>query len=303
MRFDRLDLNLLVALDALLELKSVTDAAQKLHLTQSGISAALAKLRAYFDDELLVKDGRHMLLTARAEQLIPRVRDALLQIRSTITLPAVFDPSVSQRHFTIVCSDYVAMTLISRLLQAADHEAPKVTFSLISPDRHSLELFERGDIDLLITVAPQVRENHPQRLLFEDAAVGVCWTGNTEVGKQLDMETFLRLGHVAATFGEARAPSFYERLLGDRGVNRRVEISVQSFSVVPTVLIGTHRIGVMHHRHAEFFAQFLPLRLLALPIDLPPAREIAQWHRLRGTEPGLEWLISRLTRLGADLAV
>src|ERR1700682_3675066 len=104
MRFDRLDLNLPVALDALVEDRSVSGAARRLHLSQPAVTGALQRLREFFDDELLVQHGRRMLLTPKAEELIAPVRRALLQIRSEITRPTGFDPMTVQRHFVIVAS-------------------------------------------------------------------------------------------------------------------------------------------------------------------------------------------------------
>ena len=108
MRFKRLDLNLLVALDLLLETRSVSQAATRMNLSQPAMSSALARLREYFGDELLVADGKRLYPTPYAELLMPRVRDCLGRLDALVSSPSTFEPSTSQRRFSIICSDYIA---------------------------------------------------------------------------------------------------------------------------------------------------------------------------------------------------
>jgi DNA-binding transcriptional LysR family regulator len=131
MRFDKLDLNLLVTLDALIELKSVSSTAEHLNLTQSAVSGALKRLREYFNDELLARDGRSMVLTGKAQQLAPAIRAILLQVRSTITNPSEFDPATAVRCFTLGCSDYVAMIVGHDLALQVQNEAPGISFKFL----------------------------------------------------------------------------------------------------------------------------------------------------------------------------
>lgn len=114
MRFNHLDLNLLVALDVLLEEQNITRAAERLHMTQSATSGVLARLRTYFEDELLVQVGRKMQPTPYATELAKPVREVLLTIQSSITAKPVFDPATSKRHFRLVTSDYLISVLFAR---------------------------------------------------------------------------------------------------------------------------------------------------------------------------------------------
>jgi LysR family transcriptional regulator, nod-box dependent transcriptional activator len=106
MRFERLDLNLLVVLDELIQEKSVSAVARRLNLSQPAISGSLNRLREYFGDDLLVPSGRTMLLTPKAEELREPVRDALMLIRTRITTPTAFDPATAERRFVLTASDY-----------------------------------------------------------------------------------------------------------------------------------------------------------------------------------------------------
>ncbi|MEC4511813.1 LysR family transcriptional regulator, partial [Klebsiella pneumoniae] len=112
MRFNKLDLNLLVALDALLSEQNISRAAEKIHLSQSATSNALARLREYFDDELLVQVGRKMEPTPRAEALKDAVRDILVRVDATVAAQPEFGPAQANRLFRLFVSDYTMTTLI-----------------------------------------------------------------------------------------------------------------------------------------------------------------------------------------------
>jgi len=138
MRFNKLDLNLLVALDHLLHLRSVSGAAERMNMTQSAMSNALLRLRDYFDDPLLVKIGRRMELTPRADSLKDPVRDVLVRVEWTIAATSQFDPARSERQFNILLSDYTLATLIpSVLANAPRFRAPSGSISCIKSNRRS----------------------------------------------------------------------------------------------------------------------------------------------------------------------
>ncbi len=134
MHFEQLDLNLLVALDALLTERSITAAGVRVHLTQSAMSGALSRLREFFNDELLTQVGRKMVPTPLGESLAEPVRQILLQVRATINTKPGFDPATSARHFSVMMSDYVDTVLMSEVLRRAEAVAPRVRFNLVSND-------------------------------------------------------------------------------------------------------------------------------------------------------------------------
>ncbi len=151
MHFEQLDLNLLVALDALLTERSITAAGVRVHLTQSAMSRALSRLREFFGDELLTQVGRKMVPTPLGESLAEPVRQILLQIKATIHATPGFDPSTSTRQFSVMMPDYVDTVLIGEVLRRAEKAAPRVRFDLVSNDVSSpTEALERADVDLLI---------------------------------------------------------------------------------------------------------------------------------------------------------
>lgn len=289
MRFDKLDLNLLVALDALIGEQSVTGASRRLFLSQPAVTSALNRLRDYFGDELLVLEGRQMRLTYKAEQLAAPVRQALELIRSEITQPGNFDPKTSTRRFVIIASDYIQTVLVADVIANVSNLAPAVGIEILRPSSDAQERFDRAEADLLITVKPYAMESHPRIDLFCDEHVVVSWAGSG-YGEEITEETFLAAGHVATTFGRDRRPALSEFSLERYGERRRIELLVPSFSALAQSVVGTQRLATMHRKLAEHFLPFYPIRIHPVPVEVAPIEQVVQWHRLRQRDSGMRWL-------------
>jgi DNA-binding transcriptional LysR family regulator len=295
MRFNHLDLNLLVALDILLEEQNITRAAERLHMTQSATSGVLGRLRTFFEDELLVQVGRKMQPTPYALELATPVREVLLTIRSSITTKQAFDPASSKRHFKLTASDYLITVLFSRVIQKIHEQAPHITFDMLAPNDG--ELLVRGEIDLMIVPERYVIEGHPAQLLFEEEHVCVVWQGNKQVGEQLTLEQYMEMGHVSVGFGRNRSLSIEDWFVSQYGFNRRLEVITHDFNTLPQLVIGTQRIATMHRRLALLYARYLPLRILPAPVKIPAMREFMLWHRSMDGDPMHRWLRERIHEL------
>jgi len=302
MRFNRLDLNLLVTLDALLDDRRITRSAERLNLSQSAISGMLAKLREYFDDELLVPVGRNLELTPLARELVQPVRDLLLQVQTIVAIDPAFDPANARRHFKIATSDYVINVLMQRVIPAIERIAPNITLEFMPQVEDSAEKLRRGEYDLLIIPEPFIAADHPHQPLFDDSYTCVVWEGNDAVREQLSVEQFESLDHVAALLGWPRSPTYDSRYLEAEGIRRRVRVTTSDFSSIAPVLIGTRMIATMHRRLANELARRLPLRLVDPPILIPTVREFLQWHEYREKDPCHRWLRERLVEAAAGLA-
>lgn len=290
MRFNRLDLNLLVALDILLAERSITRAGNRLSLSQSATSGVLSRLRDYFEDELLVQVGRTMVLTPLAQRLAAPVREVMLQIQSTIDIKAAFDPATSERHFRIISSDYPSAVLLADVGRRLHIAAPKMTMEIMAPHDGFIEQIDRGEVDLLVMPEKYLSPQHPSMLLFEDSYSCVVWSSNSVVGDELSLEQFRALGHVSTLFGSQRqAPSFEEWFMQNSGITRRIEATTNTFSAIPQLIIGTNRIATMHTRLATLSAHYYPLRLLKPPIDIPGVAECMQWHKFFDKDPAHIW--------------
>jgi LysR family transcriptional regulator, nod-box dependent transcriptional activator len=290
MHFKGLDLNLLVVLDALLIEKNTTKAGQRIYLSQSATSGALARLREYFGDPLLVQSGQKMVLTPLAEGLVQPVRELLKEAEGIISINAAFRPETSTRTFRLNMSDYSATVLMTKALEKVRKVAPGVRIEITSLQDDIPEALERGDLDFLIVPNEFMSNLHPGEDLFEDSYVCVAWSGNPAVKKSISLEQYLSFGHVVVRFGRGLSKPSDEVHLNRMGYTIRADAVVPQFSLVPVFLVGSELVATMHERNARFHARFLPLKILPMPIELPRFTAKIQWHRYHDHDPGTRWL-------------
>jgi len=294
MRFGRLDLNLLVALDALLTERSVSLAADRLCLSQSATSSALGRLREYFGDELLVVKGRNMILTARAEELIDPVRAVLEQIRTTVAVAPPFDPMTTDRMIRIMASDYSTEVLLAGALAELEKEAPQMRFEIQPMNDSPIEAIERGYVDLLLTIDYAISPDHPSQLLFEDDYVVVGDRSNPAMSEPMTRDLYFRLGHVSPRFGKQRVPAFEDWFVRRQKQQRRIEVIAPTFLSLPGLIVGTNRIATMHRRMADIVVRSMPLVMREIPFAIPPIRESVQWNIANSNDRALRWVTERL---------
>ena len=300
MRFQRLDLNLLVALDVLLEERSVSLAADRLCLSQSATSSALGRLRDYFEDDLLVLKGRQMILTPRAEDLIEPVRAVLEQIRTTIAVAPEFDPATCDRQIRIMASDYTCEVLLTDVINGLADKAPQMRFEIQGMGSKPIDSLERGMIDLLISVDFALSSDHPSEVLFDDGYIIVGDANNEMVKQGISNEQYFQMGHVTTRFGRSRVPAFEDWFLRKQKQTRQVEVVAPSFMSVPGYLIGTRRIATMHRKLADRLVQYLPLATCPVPFEIPPIREAVQWHVTSKNDHAIQWVLEELRTYTRD---
>lgn len=294
MRFKGLDLNLLVALDALLEERNVTRAAERLNLSQPALSAALARLRDFFGDPLLVAQGRKMIPTAEALVIGAELGNILGRVNELVARSTSFDPVTSRRIFRICASDYLVAVLFRRLVARLEQLAPALGLDLLPPSEEARTALDRGELDLLVTPEEHCVPDHPTALLFEERHVVVGWSGNALMEMPITEDAFFEAGHVAVRVGQVNRASFAESHLGSLARRRRIEITAASFTTVPDLLVGTNRLAVMHERLARLMAERMPVAWQDLPFAFPRMKEMLQFNRARRDDAGLGWLIGQL---------
>lgn len=294
MHFHKLDLNLLVAFDTLLEERSVSRAADRLNLSQSAMSSSLSRLRDYFGDELLIPVGRRMEPTALALSLAPPIREILQKIRVTLQTRPTFDPATAQRRVRIMTSDYLIEVLLARVIRELATRAPGIQIQILPSNELSYGLFLRGDVDLMIVPEEHTLSDHPRQLLFEETFSCVVWAGNRAVPEPFTLEDWLKMSQVVVHFGRDQL-TLFERWFAEqsatRAAERRVDVIAPSFGVLPHLLVGTERVATMHTRHARIYEKLLPVRVLAPLPGFPILREMMQWHRHLDTDPAIRWFI------------
>lgn len=294
MRFRHLDMNLLVALDAILTHQNITRASERLCLSQSATSGILARLREHFEDDLVVRSGRRMALTPLAEELITPLSAILSETEKLLAMRSAFDPASSDRQFTIACSDYVWATLIVEIISHLRLIAPSVNIYYQGPSSR----FYKTDIDLLIV---------PDRFMLEDchflplpskAYVCIVWANNDLIGNSISLEDFLEVRHAQAY---SERTTFIEAwFLKQFGKAPRAGITAPSFTLLPDALIGTHFLALVPQDLAERAAAHLPIRTVEVPFELPLMTDVLQWRRSHDRDPGLQWMRDEVVRVAAQ---
>lgn len=293
MRYRRLDLNLLIALDALLADKSVTKAATRLNMTQPAMSGALSRLREYFEDPLIIQVGRQMELTPLAQSLVGPIHDVIMRIDSVIATEAKFDPARSKRHFTLTASDYVIRVFLQDVLAQLHEEAPGISFEFRQSSGRVQEELESGEVDFVIGPEIDVLTDHPKELLFEDSYTVIAWTGNHQLGDQISFEDFMSRSHVVFR-SEHRGIAWLERWFASHGDVRQIDVATPSFLLLPHLVVGTDRIATIQSRLARTFVDTLPIRLIEPMFELPKLVEMLQWNVHRDPDPAIRWLRTKL---------
>jgi len=304
MNLGGLDLNLLVALDALLSERSVTRAAHRVGLSQPGMSNALARLRRLFDDPLLVRQGAILVPTARAEALVGPVREALELIRSALDAPASFDPATDRRSFRLSCSDYSVLMLIGPLVRALAAEAPGVLVEVLPRLADAGQALVNREVDIVIEPPEIMGDVDLESLrLWEDRWACCVWEGNALVGRRMTTERYTALGHLIYSMGSTGQPVALPDLhMARLGVPRRIEVSVESFLLAPFLLQGTDLVTLIPKRAEAFLRRTGDIRVLESPIELPALIETLWWHPRMTADPAHAWLRDRIGRVAETLA-
>ena len=302
MRFKGLDLNLLVAFDALMVDRSVSRAAQRVNLSQPAMSNALSRLRAYFGDDLLIAHNKRMYPTPFAETLIPQVQAALATMESVVATSRHFDPATSSRTFRVMTSDYIATAVLFPMITRLASAAPGVRVELLLPSLRRIELLDNGNIDLLITLQAYVTPELPSDFLLEDRYWLVGRADHPALVEGITLETMQAYEHVMVAIGEERLPSFGDAYLDRIGIQRRVAMTAPNFAMLPWLLQETDWLTLMQGRLAHLMQRNFAITMVPPPVPIPPLVEMAQYHVTRSNDPGLRWLIDTIRAQAADTA-
>lgn len=294
MRFEQLDLNLLVALDILLEEQNITRSAERLHLSQSATSGILSRLRTFFEDDLLVQIGKKMQPTPLAMELQDPVASVLAKVRATIIGKKANKPELSERHFKIIASDYVVQVLLSHMVAEVALHAPSVTFEFLTPFAHEENILAKGGADLMVAPEDVVLSTYSSVPLISDELVCIADANNEEVGEELSFEQFNSMGHVSVGFARVSLQSIEHWLIDTFGTNRKIEIITSDFSTMVYVLLNTKRIAILPKHFADVHAQREAVKFVKLPFTPPKLKESMMWHPTLENDPMHRWLRQKI---------
>jgi DNA-binding transcriptional LysR family regulator len=286
------NLNLLYVLHVLLAERSATRAAARLHVTQSAVSNALARLREEMGDPLLVREGRRLSPTPRALALEPTLSLAVAGFEAVLRQGQPFDPAQVARRWTIAASDYVETVLLPDLLHRLRERSPGSTLAVAPVDAaiHGRAL-HNGDVSLMLGVFPEAPASCRAAEVWRDEMVCIVRRDHPRARKSLSLDLLADLDHIlVAQFGARVGP--VDQALQERGRARRIALTVPRFLTVPATVATSDCIATVPRRLAERFAEPFGLRLLAPPLPIPGFTIQALWHERSQDDPGDRFLRS-----------
>jgi DNA-binding transcriptional LysR family regulator len=288
-----LDLNLLPILVALHEHGSVSQAAVALGMSQPAVSAALAKLRAHFDDPLFVRAAGGMQATPRTGGLVRSARAILAQIEHDLVPEPDFSPARTTRRISLALSEFGELSLLPRLVARLSQLAPGAALRGLDLPAPQIEAgLASGEIDLAVGHFPDLRKNQFfQQRLFAEGCAGLVRAGHPLAADRLTLRQYLELKHVSV-HSSGRAQELIERNLARKHLRRNVVLSMPHFSSVPALIAQSDLIATVPQALADHQARHDGrLLVVKLPAEIAGAVEVRQhWHRKFHYDARIKWL-------------
>lgn len=289
MNLRSIDLNLLVALEALLHERHVTRAADRVGLSQPAMSNALGRLRHLFADDLLVRTAKGMQPTPKAELLRQQVQQVMKQIERVLECDGSFQAHASKRSFTIRMSDLLSMLLLPPMLDELRRSSPGVALDIVHlPPADTVDALDRDEIDLAVSMGLDHSRAILSRELLSDSMVCIMSRKHVLARKELTLERFLGYRHLKVSMSPTDL-RFVDDVLSRRGISRDVALNVPHWLVVPHVLAGSDYLAVMPGRLARRIAGDA-LIVKELPFGTQPFKWSLYWHRRHDSNPAVVWL-------------
>jgi len=294
-----LDLALLRNFCVLIDEESVSRAAERMGIGQPAMSHALARLRAAFDDPLLVRSQHRMVPTAKALELREVVKDILARIDG-LQVPTQFDPKTTPVQFTVTATEFTEYLIFPRLMQRLAVEGPAINILVRPPHpERSLGWLEQGEIDFRLGSSEKAPPALRGRPLFADRLVSIVRQGHPVLDRPMTTERYVELPHVRPEIeGRSRSERAVDEAMAGLHRKLRLALRVRNYLTVPHVVAQSHLAAIVPSRLAKAFADVLPLTIFETPLRLPTIQYSIYWHdRTHGSAPH-RWL----RRLIADIA-
>jgi DNA-binding transcriptional LysR family regulator len=291
------DLNLLVAFNAMLEHHSVTRAAEAIGLSQPAMSAAVARLRELFADELFVRTGSGMQPTPRAAELEGAVRRVIDTVKAEILPLPVFDPARASKVFTLVTPDIAEVHFLPKIIDCFTREAPLCDLRTLSMPRESAaEALETGAAELAIGYLPDLQKpGFFLQKLFRNDYVCIVRADHPEVGERLSLKTYLANSH-AVVRPDGRE-HLLDQFLQRRALKRRVLVGMSHFMSLLPIIESSDLIATVPRDLANILAQHASIRIVEPPFKAPVVQVHQFWHRRLHRDAANMWLRGQIQRL------
>lgn len=299
-----IDLNLLVAFDALMAERSVTRAGTRIGRTQPATSAALARLRALLRDELFVRGPNGLQPTPRALDLAEPIGNALREIQRTLAFTHDFDPSTSTASLSIGLSEHPTFRVLPGLVAMLRENAPGITLAVRNfTDRDdAVSMLDAGDVELTIGVPPTPAGRILSMPLFEERFVCILRKGHLAAARELTVDAFLSLSHLLVSPENDRF-GVVDAALAKQGLKRRLALTLPHLYAAPALVASSDMIATIMEGVVEISGQAERLCIRPPPIALAPVPFTLSWHRRNETHPAQRWFRDRIAGLvaqGAD---
>ena len=295
------DLNLLVALDALLEAESVTGAARQVGLSQPAMSSALGRLRDLFGDPLLLRGRGGMIPTPLARELRAPVRRVVREVAGMLEPTGPFDAAAPHR-FRIAVTDYVGLVLLPAIAARIQAAGPALELEVRAVHDWQLPAddLDTGRLDLAVSFFRAVPSGLRAEHLFDEQFVCAVRRDHPGVRSRLGLRQFTALPHLLVA-PRAGVTGVVDAALAARGLTRRIAVTVPHFMVAPAVVAGTDCVATLAARVARLGAAMAPLRLLAPPLPLDGFAIEMVWHPQTDDHPPAAWLRDQVRAAAAGL--
>lgn len=292
-----LDTKMLRILDEILSQQNVSKAARNLGMSQPAVSAALRKIREIVKDPLVVPDGKGMVLTTRALQMHPIIKQVLENIEAVVSMSVPFDPGSADHVFKIASSDNVVQCVFAELIAEVQRTAPNVLleFSAFGQNFDPYMALKEGQIDVVIGNWVELPENLHCSLLYEDKMVCLLRKDHLHA-KGITREQYLEAEHIGPTPHSVGKRGVVDQYLSRHRLKRNLKVSVPFFSLTPYALLKTDLIATMNESMANLYADTLDLCVIDAPLPFPKVRYVQLWHDRTHSSPALIWLRSKITQ-------
>lgn len=296
-----IDLNLLVAFDALMKERSVTRAGIRIGRTQPAMSAALSRLRGLLNDELFIRSPAGLQPTPRAFDLAEPLGHALTEIQRTLEFTQTFDPTTSTATFSIALSDHPTFRVLPVLLDALRQKAPGITLRIgnFTARDDAITLLDAGEADLTIGVSPTASGRILTRPLFSEDFVCVLRRDHPATKAPLDLPAFLSLSHLLVSPENDRF-GLVDAALAKMGHKRRLAVTLPTMYAAPLVIARSDLIATLMAGVIPASGQADALAVRPPPIDLDPITFTMSWHRRNDVHPAQRWLRDFVAGLPLD---
>lgn len=293
-----IDLNLLVAFDALMQERSVTKAGIRIGRTQPAMSAALSRLRALFQDELFVRGVDGLQPTPRAVDLAGPLQQALTEIQRTLSFTQSFEPATARLTFTLGLSDHPAFVLLPQLVRRLQEIAPGITLQVrnFSARDDAVDMLDSGAADVTIGVPPASAGRILSQPLFEERFVCILRKGHPAAEETLDLDTFLTLGHLLVSPENDRF-GYVDAALAKQGLKRRLALTLPHMYAAPLLVAQSDMIATLMAGVVKASGRESELQLLEPPVELAPVPFVMSWHRRNDAHPAQRWFRETIAAL------